>query len=309
VCRPIRDSNPEIYRLITIRTVESRLWMIPTRKLRKLLGGILGRYQEILGIEIYAYCFLSNHFHLVIKSPRGNTDEFLENVNREIARRVNWMHRRSAKFWQRRYDDQQIVTEADLLEAFLYVTTNATHHGLVDHPGGWPGLSSYVQSIHESNESYTFHCYSIPNQAKRASIHTLKLSPLPHLAALKKEERCAEIKRLIEQRTTELVEKRFAAGGGFLGAEAVLKQIPGSLPQESSRSRRPHCYSKNSQARREFRLYVIQRRTRYRECSMRFRLGDWTIEFPPHSFRPPLHRKPRLRPFTLLPEDHFKKAA
>ncbi|MCB9030042.1 MAG: hypothetical protein H6619_03250 [Deltaproteobacteria bacterium] len=50
--RELRNRDPEIYRLITIRTVESRLWITPNSKTRKLIGGIVGRYQEIFGIEI-----------------------------------------------------------------------------------------------------------------------------------------------------------------------------------------------------------------------------------------------------------------
>jgi len=81
------------------------MWITPSSNVKKLIGGIIARYQEFLQIEIYAYCILSNHLHLLIKSPNGNTDEFCENVNREIARRLNWKHHREGQFWSRRYDD------------------------------------------------------------------------------------------------------------------------------------------------------------------------------------------------------------
>ena len=53
---------------------------MPTAKNTKLIGGIIARYQELLGVEIYAYTILSNHIHLLIKAPRGNSDEFIENI-------------------------------------------------------------------------------------------------------------------------------------------------------------------------------------------------------------------------------------
>ncbi len=70
---PLRDSDPKIYRLITIRTEEARLWMVPSRNLEKVLGGIVARYQEICGVEIYAYTFLSNHYHLIVRAPKENS--------------------------------------------------------------------------------------------------------------------------------------------------------------------------------------------------------------------------------------------
>jgi REP element-mobilizing transposase RayT len=74
--RPIRNSDPYIYRLITIRTDEARLWMVPSNSVRELIGGIIARYQEIFKVEIFAYCVLSNHYHLLVRALKGNIDEF-----------------------------------------------------------------------------------------------------------------------------------------------------------------------------------------------------------------------------------------
>ena len=50
VMRPIRNRDPETYRLITIRTSEARLWLTPSSNVAKLVGGVLARYQELLEI-------------------------------------------------------------------------------------------------------------------------------------------------------------------------------------------------------------------------------------------------------------------
>lgn len=305
---PLRDKNPAVFRLISIRTEEARLFMVPNKEMRKLTGGIVARYQEIFGIEIYALIYLSNHPHLLVRAPKSNIDEFCENVHREVARRVNWRNNRRGKFWGRRYTDLHVVSESDLLEAFLYVTTNAVRHGLVDDPKLWPGLSSYSQSITEKEETFIFHHYSAARGEPQVTEHTLRISPLPQFAALPPKKRKKVMKKLIDERTQELIKARREAGQGFLGLKGVQLQDPFSRPREISNKPRGPIYSKDPCIIREFSQKIRERRGQYIEASMRFRAGALETRFPENSFKPPLHRKPRIIPFRPLSPEHFKNS-
>ena len=283
--------------------------MKPNKKVRKIIAGILARYSELLKIDIYAFIFLSNHYHLLIRALQGNADEFEENLNREIARRINWVNHREGKFWARRYDDQPVLNEDDLLEAFLYITTNPVRHGLVNDPAIWPGFSSYEMSATEKSQSYSFEHYSAEEPQDRRTSHSLKITPLPQFAGLSRKKRREKVLELINERTKRLVEERKANGQGFMNLEDILAQDPNDVPRSVSRSPRPHCYSKNPLVIKEYRRHVRDRRNKYIEASARFRLGDLYAVFPEHSFKPPLHRKPRIERFKPLPDDFFKNAA
>ena len=306
---PLRNRDPSIYRLITLRTEGAHLWLRPSKDVNLIIGGVLARYSEIFEVVLYAFIFLSNHYHLLIRCPRSNADEFEENLNREIARRLNWKLHKSGSFWARRYSEQEVPSEDDLLEAFLYITTNAVRHGLEANPALWLGLSSYNQSVTETPKTYPFYHYSAQRYEDRITHHTLKVSPLPQFKRLSKVERIAKVQKLVKERVSRLIEERKAAGQGFLGAPAIKAQDPHTKPLEVSKSPRPICYTKDSQVRREFRKQEIMRRDEYDEASMRFRLGNWHVTFPEYTFKPPLHRKPRLLPFKPLPEDYFKIAS
>lgn len=282
--------------------------MTPTRQMEKLLGGIIARYSFFLRIEIYAYCFLSNHYHLIIKAPLGNADEFCENVNREVARRVNKLNGRIGAFWHRRYDDQKILSSEDLLEAFLYVLTNPVRHGLVEHTSEWSGLSGYRHALDGQDREFTFRMGSKKRTGPVEIKHSLKLSILPCFSDLDPRRRRGKIVTLINERCAFIGSERRRQGLGFLGVKAVLSQPPGSIPKSVSRSNRPVGYTKDEQLRREYRAQVRERRSSYATSSRQYRLGDMTVRFPEHSYRPPLHRVPRASAFGPY-EEWFAPAA
>lgn len=305
--RPLRDSDPEKYRLVTIRTFQGKLLMKPNRRVRRMIGGVIARYQELLNIEIYAYQYLSNHPHLIVRAPESNLDEFMENVNREVARRCNFYLHREGTFWSRRYDDQEILTESDLLEAFLYVTTNPCRHGLVSDARDWSGLNCFQHVLDERDRVYSFHHYSATNEEEKVTTHRLKITPLPQFNGLRKQKRREKLLALLEQRMEETREGRYNDGGGFIGMEIALQCDPEDVPKNMSRSPRPPCYTFHLELRRRWREKERARRRAYRIASIRYRLGDLTVEFPPHTYRPPLHRKPRISRFVLLTNDFFNQ--
>ncbi|RIL10286.1 MAG: hypothetical protein DCC75_04670 [Proteobacteria bacterium] len=292
---PLRDRNPDLYHLVTVRTLEAYIWIVPSDKLNKILGGILARYQEIYRVSIFAYCILGNHLHLVLKPTLPNLDEFMENVLREMARRVNRAIGRRGYFWSRRYDDQVILSEEDLLEAFLYVTTNPVKHGLVAEASSWPGLHCLHQILDEKPRQYPFVQFSKEDEFGKPMIsyHTLSLTPLPQMSALNRNNRVRELRAMIAARQKELATARRNAGLGFLGAKAIRSQPRGSKPVTVSYSPRPICYSKDPEIKRQYRADRRFFCDAYIDASIRFRSGDLTAEFPSHCFKPPLHRTPK----------------
>ena len=78
-------------------------------------------YKEVCEYEIYAYCFMSNHIHLLIKEGR----EDLEIVFRRIgARYVYWYNRkykRSGHLFQDRYKSEAVKNDKYLLGIYTKI--------------------------------------------------------------------------------------------------------------------------------------------------------------------------------------------
>ena len=295
MARPLRDLDPAHYHLITVRTQEARIWMVPSTSLVRVLGGILARYQEKFGMVLYAWVVLGNHLHLLVKAPEGNLDEFMENVLREIARRMNQRLERQGAFWGRRYDDQVIKSLDDLEKALLYVATNPVHHGLIRDIRNWPGLHCFDALINGTVAEYPFVFKSRKDSAGKpvSTQHTLTLTQLPQFAKLSPSVRREKLIALIDKRQEEIRQERRADKKGFLTADDVRRQIPGRIPIAVSRSPRPVCYTHCSETRQRYKADRREFRGQYAEASERFRLGQYRVAFPPYCFKPPLHRRPK----------------
>ena len=305
--RELRDTSPGKLHLLSCRTLYSELLFIPKPPLNEIVGGVVARYQEFYNIDIFGISVLGNHYHILCRSLTGQIHLFAENINREIAHRVNRYLGRTGPVWSRRYDDLVVLEDKDTLEALLYVVTNPTKHFLVENPKSWPGICSYRQSLGAKPKQYKFFKYTEYHAAlklaknsgdrvKRSDfevVHTLVITPVNRISGLERVS-YATLRSLLAERVAKLVKERRAAGKGFLGRKNVLAQpIRGKFPFTSSKSKRPICYTKNIKALGQYRKERKILRAAYRDSSISFRSGNYLVEFPAYTIRPPLHHIPK----------------
>ena len=301
-----RNTDPHYAKLITIRTENARLLLLPEAQLNQIVGGVIAKYQEWFSIVIFAYAVLGNHLHILARAPRKNLWRFEQAVNREIAKRVNRLRNRRGHFWERRYDEQMAAEESDIIEAFLYVICNAVSHGLVEHPALWPGLNCYSHVFDEKDRVFTFTNFTAYNRCKatktgkRVSLrdfqteHRLQLTPLPQFEHLSPEERRVVISKLISQRILRLKHERKVQGLGFLGREVIMRQRFTDVPRHVKRLPKPICYTKSWEAKQRFMQWFLPWVEMYREASRRFRSGDFLVRFPDNCLMPPCHYSPPI---------------
>ena len=131
----------EIY-FVTNRCEQERFFMLPKPKINRLIGAWLAKALRDHGdgIELYAFVFLSNHFHLLLRDTKGRLAEFMWYLQLNLARAVNRHLGRRGHFFSREYDAVPVLTDADLEERYAYIVTNAVKAGLVEKAEDWPWL-------------------------------------------------------------------------------------------------------------------------------------------------------------------------
>lgn len=108
---------------------------------------LLGKAKDIYGIEIHAYCLMSNHYHLIIHTPRGNISEAMKYINSTYAQIFNSSMKRDGPIFRGRF--RAIIISADeyLIRLSRYIHLNPLKaklvSDLVDYK--WSSYPSYLE--------------------------------------------------------------------------------------------------------------------------------------------------------------------
>jgi putative transposase len=123
MARPLRIQYENAYYHVTCRG-NARQIIFTTDADRSTFLDFLGRSVVIYQTEILAYVLMSNHFHLLVKTPLGNLQEFMRHFNISYTSWYNRRHQRSGHLYQGRYHSLLIDADNYLKEVSRYIHLN-----------------------------------------------------------------------------------------------------------------------------------------------------------------------------------------
>lgn len=94
----------------------------------------------------YAYCLMTNHYHLVVETPEGNLSKGMRQLNGMYTQASNRRHKRVGHLFQGRFKGILVDRDSYLLELARYVVLNPVRAGMVRHPKEYP-WSSYGMMV------------------------------------------------------------------------------------------------------------------------------------------------------------------
>lgn len=107
--------------------------------------------------EIYAYCLLKNHFHLVLKiknqneiSYKGKIHQPFSNLFNAYSKAINKSYNRNGSLFQEHLKRKRILNEDYLKNLILYVHLNPVKHNFIDNFTEYKH-SSYKRYFNENN--------------------------------------------------------------------------------------------------------------------------------------------------------------
>jgi REP-associated tyrosine transposase len=106
----------------------------------------LAEIVALFGWELTAFCLMTNHYHLVLRTPEPNIATGMHRLNFIYARAFNKKHGYEGHLFDARYWSGVLATEDSLFEALRYVVLNPVRAGLCQKPSEWP-WSSYRQTV------------------------------------------------------------------------------------------------------------------------------------------------------------------
>lgn len=103
---------------------------------------LLSTYTKMPGTEIWAYCLMPNHVHLVMMpEEEDGLRAVLAEVHRRYTRHVNFRQGWRGHLWQERFHSF-VMDEAYLLATVRYVELNPVIAGLCRNPFEWKWSSA-----------------------------------------------------------------------------------------------------------------------------------------------------------------------
>ena len=85
-------------------------------------------------IELHAFCVLSNHFHLLLRSPTGELSAAMRRIQTEYVRRFNRIRRRDGPLVRGRYRSKAVRSFAYRRQLVRYIDQNPVQAGLCADP-------------------------------------------------------------------------------------------------------------------------------------------------------------------------------
>jgi REP element-mobilizing transposase RayT len=285
---------------VTVRTVQARFLLRPSVALNEIILGVLGRAQRLHEVEIVAFCFLSGHYHLLVRvNDAKQLSDFMcyfnSNLAREVCRLADW----GDKVWARRYRAIEVSDEPEAQrERLKYILSHGVKEFLVEKVLDWPGVHAARALLEgkpleglwfDRTQEYSARRRGEEHKRDRfATPETVTLSPLPCWEHLSPEDQKKKIAELIREIEEEAAAQREVAGKTVLGRAAVLKQHPHERPNRPKKSYAPLVHAASRKVRlalyEGYRSFVAA----YREAAEKLRTGDRAAIFPAGSFPPAL---------------------
>ena len=292
---------PNTFHFITNRTENELFLLLPTKTITKIIQRWFTRALCCFGegLEVYAFIFLSNHFHLLVNDTKGTLAAFMCYFQANVAKAINRELGRKGSFWAREYDDVIVDGEDEFWNRYAYTLANAVKAGLVDTSEEWVGWSSLAGA--RSDGVYKFEMLNLTklhnatrrgqkvDKSKFIETWSFALTTPPLLAGRDNDEKKRHIDTLLKSAEAEY--RALRGNKPPLGVKNVLRQRPTDRPRNPSFRPRIKVFSLDRERRKEllktYRTFVSIYREildGYRKAAAERRRP--TVEWPPGSYPP-----------------------
>ena len=130
--RPLRVQYENAYYHVTCRG-NARQNIFLSDHDRKRFLEILEHSLEVYQVHLLAFVLMTNHFHIIVKTPQANLQDFMRHFNISYTGYFNKAHNRSGHLYQGRYKSFLIDVDSYLLQVSRYLHLNPIHVTRIKH--------------------------------------------------------------------------------------------------------------------------------------------------------------------------------
>ena len=270
----------------TVRVLHRRYLLKPDRRVMNAIRWILGHYSKKHGVQIFALCVMSTHYHIVLRDVLGVNPNFFRDVNRSIANVLKARYRFRGPVFAQKPNKVVLHSARAVADKIGYTIANSSAAGMVRNPNEWPGLRTRLEDMGTTvltgvrPEEHFGKRKTMPEQA---SFEVAEVDWL--IDELGREGAVKELREALERNLEAARKEIEAKGWRYLGADRAMKVDPFNCAKayEVFDSRVPHLSTfglTREEAIEVKRAYVAWQLC-YDECRQRLLRGETNILWPP----------------------------
>jgi REP element-mobilizing transposase RayT len=267
--------------LVTRRCAQRQFLLRPSATTNAIFLYVLAVAAQRYGIQVHAFCVLSNHWHAVVTDPEAQLPAFEQYLDSLVARAVNASLGRWESFWApSSYSAVALASPADVVDKAAYVLANPVAAGLVRRGEEWPGLwSSPTQIGGTPIVAERPKTFFRANGYMPEKVELQLVVPQGFGSADEFRERLTAAVAALEQQARRAVA---ASGRDMLGKARVLAQKPTARPRsgEPRRGLNPRVAARDKWKRIEALSRLVEFLKSYRDAWRERRAGEQRAVFP-----------------------------
>ncbi|MCB9914678.1 MAG: transposase [Planctomycetes bacterium] len=132
MARRPRADGPDTWHHVVNRAIAKRPYFEARSEKRYFLARLASEVRAGR-LEVHAFCLMTTHFHLLVRSPVGELSEAMRRVQCAYSRHFNRRHRRDGPLIRARFYSKRVRTDSYRRAVVRYIDANAVRAGLVRH--------------------------------------------------------------------------------------------------------------------------------------------------------------------------------
>jgi len=112
---------------------------------------VIKESSKFFQVYLSAYCLMSNHYHLLLTTPRANLARFMRHLNGVYTQRHNRLHKKDGHLFRGRYKAILVQEDEYLTHLVRYIHLNPVQASLVQDPKDyhWSSHAHYLKAKDE----------------------------------------------------------------------------------------------------------------------------------------------------------------
>lgn len=108
------------------------------------------KYKKICEFELYSYCLMDNHVHLLVKETKETISKTIMRISSSYVIWYNFKYERCGHLFQERYKSEVVEDGIYFLTVLRYIHQNPVKAGLAKTvwDSKWTSIREYVQRVH-----------------------------------------------------------------------------------------------------------------------------------------------------------------